>query len=167
MPIIIWTPLPRSWGFRMKTVKPAELMAMIGQEIGVSEWIEMDQDRINTFADCTMDHQFIHIDAEAAAKTPFGGTIAHGFLTMSMLSQFSEQTGLVLEGIKMGVNYGFEKLRFISPVPSGSNIRGRFVLNDAVEKKPGQFLITYDVTVEIEGSDKPALIAQWLAMQMV
>ena len=115
----------------------------------------------------TEDHQFIHIDPEAAKKTPFGGTIAHGFLTLSLLSQFSEQAGLVLEGIKMGVNYGFEKLRFLAPVPSGSNVRARIVLKDAIEKNPGQFLLTYGVTVEIEGAEKPALIADWLVMQVV
>ena len=125
----------------------------------------MDQNRINVFADVTEDHQFIHVNEEAAKLTPFGGTIAHGFLTLSMLSKFSEGSGLVIEGIKMGVNYGFEKVRFLAPVPSGSKIRGRFNLKDAVEKKPGQFLLTYEVTVDIEGQDKPALIADWLAMQ--
>lgn len=151
----------------MPIVNPSKLLDMVGSEIGVSDWITIDQDRINTFADVTEDHQFIHIDPDAAAKTPFGGTIAHGFLTMSLLSQFSEQTGIVLEGIKMGVNYGFDKMRFLAPVPSGSKVRGRFVLKDAEEKRPGQFLITYTVTVEIEGGDKPALIADWLAMQMI
>jgi len=149
----------------MKTVKSSELSALIGTEIGVSEWAVMDQDRINVFADVTEDHQFIHINEQAAKMTPFGGTIAHGFLTLSMLSKFSEGSGLVIEGVKMGVNYGFEKVRFLAPVPSGSKIRGRFNLKDAVEKKPGQFLLTYEVTVDIEGQDKPALIADWLAMQ--
>ena len=151
----------------MPIVNPSKLADMVGSEIGVSDWITIDQDRINTFADVTEDHQFIHIDPEAAAKTPFGGTIAHGFLTMSLLSQFSEQTGIVLEGITMGVNYGFDKMRFLAPVPSGSKVRGRFVLKSAEEKRPGQFLITYTVTVEIDGGDKPALIADWLSMQMV
>jgi len=149
----------------MKTVKASDLSSLIGTEIGTSEWAVMDQDRINVFADVTEDHQFIHINEEAAKKTPFGGTIAHGFLTLSMLSKFSEGSGLVIEGVKMGVNYGFEKVRFLAPVPSGSKIRGRFNLKDVVEKKPGQFLLTYEVTVDIEGQDKPALIADWLAMQ--
>lgn len=149
----------------MKTVASSELQSLVGTEIGVSDWAVMDQDRINVFADVTEDHQFIHIDEEAAKMTPFGGTIAHGFLTLSMLSKFSEGSGLVIEGVKMGVNYGFEKVRFLAPVPSGSKIRGRFNLKDAVEKKPGQFLLTYEVTVDIEGQDKPALIADWLAMQ--
>ena len=149
----------------MKTVKSSELAGLIGTEIGASDWAVMDQNRINVFADVTEDHQFIHVNEEAAKLTPFGGTIAHGFLTLSMLSKFSEGSGLVIEGVKMGVNYGFEKVRFLAPVPSGTKIRGRFNLKDAVEKKPGQFLLTYEVTVDIEGQDKPALIADWLAMQ--
>ena len=149
----------------MKKVIASGLKDLIGTEIGVSEWAVMDQERINVFADVTEDHQFIHINEEAAKQTPFGGTIAHGFLTLSMLSKFSEGSGLVIEGIQMGINYGFEKVRFLAPVPSGSKIRGRFSLKDAVEKKPGQFLLTYEVTVDIEGQEKPALIADWLAMQ--
>lgn len=151
----------------MKSVKSTELSGLIGTEIGVSNWIKLDQDRINVFADVTEDHQFIHINEDAAKMTPFGGTIAHGFLTLSLLSKFSEGAGLVIEGVKMGVNYGFEKVRFLAPVPSGSNVRGKFILKDAVEKKPGQFLLTYEVTVEIEGADKPALIADWLGMQFL
>jgi len=149
----------------MKIINPSELPGIVGTEVGLSEWIALEQERINTFADVTEDHQFIHINEEAAKMTPFGGTIAHGFLTLSMLSKFAEQAGIVLEGVKMGVNYGFEKVRFLSPVPSGSKVRGRFVLKDAVEKNPGQFLLTYTVSVEIEGTDKPALVADWLAMQ--
>jgi len=149
----------------LKQVKASELQGLIGTEIGTSDWAVMDQERINVFADVTEDHQFIHVNEAAAKMTPFGGTIAHGFLTLSMLSKFSEGSGLVIEGIKMGVNYGFEKVRFLAPVPSGSKIRGRFTLKDAVEKKPGQFLLTYEVTVDIEGQDKPALVADWLAMQ--
>ena len=150
----------------MKMTNKADLPGLVGSEIGVSDWIEVAQERINTFADVTEDHQFIHINPEAAKMTPFGGTIAHGFLTLSLLSKFSEQAGIVLEGVKMGVNYGFEKVRFLSPVPSGAKVRGRFVLKEAVEKNPGQFLLTYGVTVEIEGGDKPALIADWIGMQV-
>lgn len=149
----------------MKTVATSELKGLIGTEIGTSEWITVDQDRINVFADVTEDHQFIHLDAEKAKKTPFGGTIAHGFLTLSLLSKFSEGAGLVIEGVQMGVNYGFEKVRFLAPVPSGSKVRGRFTLKEAIEKKPGQHLLTYEVTVDIEGQEKPALIADWLGMQ--
>jgi len=151
----------------MDMTKPDDLKAMIGTELGVSAWYEMDQGRINTFADVTEDHQFIHVDEEAAAKTPFGGTIAHGFLSLSMLAKMAEGPTIVLEGIKMGINYGFEKVRFINPVRSGKKIRARFVLKGAAEKNPGQYLLTYGVTVEIEDEDKPALIADWLAMQVV
>ena len=149
----------------MKTIVASELQGLIGTEIGTSDWLVVDQDRINVFADVTEDHQFIHVNEEQAKKTPFGGTIAHGFLTLSLLSKFSEGSGLVIEGVQMGVNYGFEKVRFLAPVPSDSKVRGKFVLKNAIEKKPGQHLLTYEVTVEIEGADKPALIADWLAMQ--
>lgn len=145
-----------------------QLRADIGKEVGVSDWVKISQERINNFADCTEDHQFIHINPEQAKKlTPFGGTIAHGFLTLSLLSHFAE-TGLPkLEGVKMGMNYGLDKVRFITPVASGSNIRGRFVLVDAQEKNPGQFLLKHNVSVEIEGVDKPALIAEWLSLIFV
>jgi len=149
----------------MKTVAVSDLQSLVGTEVGTSEWIMVDQDRINVFADVTEDHQFIHINEDMAKMTPFGGTIAHGFLTLSLLAKFSESAGIVIEGVKMGVNYGFEKVRFLAPVPSGSKVRGRFTLKSAVEKKPGQHLLTYEVTVDIEGGDKPALIADWLGMQ--
>jgi len=151
----------------MKSVAPADLSGLIGTEIGVSDWITIEQDRINQFADVTEDHQFIHVNPEAAKMTPFGGTIAHGFLSLSLLSKFAEQGSLSLEGVAMGVNYGMDKMRFINPVPVGSKVRGRFVLKDAQEKNPGQFLITSTVTVEIDGIDKPALVADWLTMQFV
>ena len=149
-----------------KTITTAELLARVGQEVGVSDWIEIDQARIDAFADCTEDHQFIHIDPVAAAQTPFGGTIAHGFLTLSLMSQMSYQAAPVLEGVAMGVNYGFDKLRFLQPVRAGSRVRGRFKLLSAEEKGPGRWLIKNEVTVEIEGGDKPALIAEWLGMQV-
>ena len=149
----------------MKTIVASELQGLVGTEIGTSDWLTVDQDRINVFADVTEDHQFIHVNEEQAKKTPFGGTIAHSFLTLSLLSKYAESATLTLENVKMGVNYGFEKVRFLAPVSRGSNTRGRFVLKEAVEKKPGQFLFTYEVTVEIEGGDKPALIADWLVMQ--
>lgn len=151
--------------------KPSELAGLIGQEIGVSKWIEVSQARIDAFADCTEDRQFIHIDPEAAKATPFGGTIAHGFLTLSLASAMSYDAVPPLEGVVMGVNYGFDKLRFLAPVPAGSNIRGRFKLL-AADKKGEQggvtrWLLKHELTVEIEGGNKPALIAEWLAMQMV
>ena len=151
----------------MKSVAPADLSGLIGTEIGVSDWITIEQDRINQFADVTEDHQFIHVNPDAAKMTPFVGTIAHGFLSLSLLSKFAEQGSLSLEGVAMGVNYGMDKMRFINPVPVGSKVRGRFVLKDAQEKNPGQFLITSTVTVEIDGIDKPALVADWLTMQFV
>ena len=144
-----------------------ELLARIGQEVGVSDWIEIDQARINAFADCTEDHQFIHVDPVAAARTPFGGTIAHGFLTLSLMSQMSYQAAPVLAGVAMGVNYGFDKLRFLQPVRAGSRVRGRFKLIGAEEKGAGRWLIKNEVTVEIDGVDKPALIAEWLGMQIL
>jgi acyl dehydratase len=147
--------------------KPSELASLIGQEIGVSRWIEIDQARIDAFAKITEDEQFIHVDPEAAKATPFGGTIAHGFLTLSLASAMSYDAVTPLEGVVMGVNYGFDKLRFLAPVPAGSKVRGRFRLLSADDKGGGRWLLKHELTVEIEGSEKPALIAEWLGMQMV
>ena len=141
-----------------------EIQARIGTEIGVSGWIPIDQQAIDTFADVTGDHQFIHVDPEAAAKTPFGGTVAHGFLTLSLLSQMAAGVMLIPPTIRMAVNYGFEKIRFIAPVRSGKRVRGHFVLQSFEEKRPGQYQFTHQVTVEIEGEDKPALIADWIGL---
>lgn len=151
----------------MKTVKAADLQATVGTDLGTSDWITIEQDRVNQFADVTEDHQFIHVDPEKAKDSPFGGPIAHGFLTLSLLSKFSEQGGLLIEGVNMGVNYGFEKVRFLAPVKVGKRVRGHFKLKAADEKRPGQFLLTYEITVEIEGEEKPALIADWLGMQFI
>lgn len=151
----------------MKTATPETISDFVGKETGVSDWIAIDQDRIDQFADVTEDHQFIHVDPEAAKKTPFGTTVAHGFLTLSMLSRLARNSVLVLEGVKMGVNYGFEKVRFINPVKSGKRVRGRFTLMSADQKIPGQWSFKYAVKVEIEGEEKPALIAEWLSMQFV
>ena len=139
--------------------------AMVGQEVGVSPWHLVDQNRINDFADVIDDHQFIHIDPERAKKeTPFGSTVAHGFLTMSLLSIMSYEVMPVIEGTTMGVNYGFDKLRFISPVRSGSRVRGRFVLAEAKLRKPKELQSRTNVTVEIEGEDRPAIVADWLGL---
>lgn len=147
---------------------PETLTSAVGDEIGVSDWYEVTQENVNKFADVTLDHQFIHIDPEKAAETHFGGTIAHGFYTLSMLTHFAETgCGVTVDGAKMGVNYGCDKLRFIKPVRVGSRIRGSAVLTAAIEKKPGQYLITSQMTVEIEGATKPALIADWLTMVFV
>ncbi|MET4215994.1 acyl dehydratase [Bradyrhizobium sp. LB14.3] len=139
--------------------------AMAGKEIGVSSWHLVDQPRIDTYADVIEDHQFIHVDPERAKKeTAFGTTIAHGFLTMSLLSIMSYEVMPVIAGTRMGVNYGFDKLRFISPVRSGKRVRGRFVLAEAKLRKPNELQSRTNVTVEIEGEDKPALVAEWLGL---
>lgn len=151
----------------MITATADTVSELVGKETGVSDWITIDQERINVFADVTEDHQFIHIDPEAAKATPFGTTIAHGFLSLSMLSKLAGGSVVVLEGVKMGVNYGFDKVRFASPVKSGKRIRGRFTLMSADQKIPGQWTFKYAVKVEIEGEDKPALVAEWLTMQFV
>jgi len=141
----------------------AAYQAMVGKEVGVSSWHLLDQPRINAFADVIEDHQFIHIDPERAKReTPFGSTVAHGFLTMSLLSIMSYEVMPVIEGTTMGVNYGFDKLRFISPVKAGSRVRGRFVLAEAKLRKDKELQSRTNVTVEIEGEDKPALAADWL-----
>ena len=144
-----------------------EIRGRIGTEVGVSDWLTIGQDRIDAFADATEDRQFIHVDAAAAAQTPFGGTIAHGFLSLSMLSRMGAEAMLIPEGIKMAVNYGLDRVRFIAPVRSGQRIRGRFVLDSIEERAPGQLLVRHSVTVEIEGVDKPALTAQWLGLLFV
>ena len=136
----------------------------VGQEVGVSPWILVSQADIDTFADVTGDHQFIHVDPEAAKATPFGGTIAHGFLTLSLLSQMAAHVMLRPDNVKMAVNYGFEKVRFIAPVRSGKRVRGRFTLARMDEKNPGQFQFVHHVVVEIEGEDKPALTADWIGL---
>ena len=150
----------------MKTeIAPADLPAHVGKEVGVTDWVAVDQARIDRFADATDDHQFIHTDPARAASTRFGGTIAHGFLTLSLLTMFSDKGGSIrLAGTVMAINYGLEKVRFISPVKSGQRIRARFLLLSAEEKRARHFLLRYNVTVEIEGGDKPALIAEWLGM---
>ena len=150
----------------MKTIQTlAELATYVGQEVAVSPWVDITQDRVNQFADATGDHQWIHVDREAAAKAPFGGTIAHGFLVLSMLARLSASADLQLQGAKMGMNYGFDKVRMTNPVRSGSRIRGRFVLRDIVERAPGQWLTTTAVAVEVEGQSKPAIVAEWLGLQ--
>jgi acyl dehydratase len=141
-----------------------DIQTKLGEEVGVSDWILVDQARIDAFAAVTDDHQFIHVDPEAAAKTPFGGTVAHGFLTLSLLSRMAADAMLRPENIKMGVNYGFEKVRFLAPVRSGKRVRGRFRLDRFEEKRAGQYQFVHQVTVEIEDEDKPALIAEWIGM---
>jgi acyl dehydratase len=151
----------------MPVVSLDEVRSRIGTEIGVSNWLTIDQPRIDAFADATEDRQFIHVDPEAAAQTPFGGTVAHGFLSLSMLSRMAAEAMLIPDNVKMALNYGLDRVRFIAPVRSGQRIRGRFVLDSIDEKAPGQLLLRHSVTVEIEGVDKPALTAQWLGLLFV
>src|SRR6476620_10008133 len=141
-----------------------EIRSRVGEEVGVSGWLEIGQSRIDAFADATEDRQFIHIDAAAAAQTPFGGTIAHGFLTLSLLSRMGAEAMLIPEGLTMAVNYGLDRVRFLAPVRSGKRVRGRFTLDSVEEKAPGQCLFRYQVTVEIEDEEKPALTAAWLGL---
>ena len=153
----------------MKQVEATEMQDYVGQELGVSEWFLIDQDRINAFADATLDHQFIHVDPEKAKATPFGTTIAHGYLTVSLLPHLqSTIDGFIMpKGTKMGMNYGFDKLRFMAPVKVDQRIRARAKLLDVTEKKPGQWLLKLEYTVEIEGEEKPALVAEWLLLYFV
>ena len=147
---------------------PQELQAKVGQVIGTSDWFEVTQERINKFAEATGDFQFIHIDEEKAKLTPFGGTIAHGFLTLSLIPVLSAMTeGARVSDVKMGVNYGGNKTRFISPVRAGKRVRAHVKLLDLVEKRPGQWQQTNEITIEIEGEDKPALICEWITMLFV
>jgi acyl dehydratase len=144
------------------------MKARIGSET-VSDWVEVTQAMIDRFAEATGDHQFIHVDPERAAGTPFGGTVAHGFLTLSLMPLLSARTPDLprLDGARMGVNYGGNKVRFLTPVRSGSRVRGRFKLLSFEEKRPGQFQQSNAFTVEIEGAEKPALIAEWIGQVFV
>jgi len=151
----------------MITAKRDEVMNYIGHVSEPSHWHTITQDQINKFADCTLDHQFIHVDPERAKQTPFGTTIAHGFLTLSLLPHFAENCGFAIEGTQMGVNYGCDKIRFLTPVKVNSRVRCHAKVTAIVEKKPGQFMITSEYSVEIEGEEKPALIAEWIAMVFV
>jgi acyl dehydratase len=141
-----------------------EIRGRTGQEIGVSSWLTIDQARISAFADATEDRQFIHVDPQAAAQTPFGDTIAHGFLSLSLLSRMAAEVILVPDSTRMIVNYGLDRVRFLAPVRSGKRVRGRFTLDGVENKAAGQILLRHLVTVEIEDEDKPALSAVWLTL---
>lgn len=152
----------------MRPMDPNAIKALAGQVVGTSEWVAVTQERINQFAEATGDFQFIHIDPEAAAKTPFGGTIAHGFLTLSLIPLLTAQSDCPRpENIKMGVNYGGNRTRFLAPVRAGKRVRGVFKLLEMDEKRPGQWQQTMEITVEIEGEDKPALMCEWLSQFFV
>jgi len=139
----------------------------IGYQAAATDWFQITQDQINQFADCTLDHQFIHADEEKAKATPFGSTIAHGFLSLSMLSHFAEEFSLLIDGFYMGLNAGFDKIRFLQPVSVNSRIRAHAKILSIEEKKPGQFRLSTEVTIEIESVDTPALVAEWISVQMV
>ncbi len=139
-------------------------MEMVGSEFGPSEWFQVDQERINQFADATEDHQFIHVDEDLAKQTPFGGTIAHGYLSLSLLPHLVTDLSVMPENTMMALNYGLDRLRFLAPVKSGAEVRARLKLLDVTEKSPGQLLIKNEVTLEINGEDKPALVAETLTM---
>lgn len=152
----------------MKTMAPGAIKDLVGEVVGTSAWIEVTQERINQFAEATGDFQFIHIDEEKARLTPFGGTIAHGFLTLSLIPLLTQESDCPRpEGVKMGVNYGGNKTRFLAPVRSGKRVRGVFKLLELDEKRPGQWQQTMEITVEIEGEPKPALICEWITQFFV
>jgi len=151
----------------MPYVPVAELKDYVGKELGRSEWLTIDQERINLFAEATGDYQFIHVDPVKAAQTPFGSTIAHGFLSLSLIPKLMEDILILPEGAKMVVNYGLDSVRFIQPVKVDSNVRLKVELSDATEKKPGQWLLKATCTLEIDGSDKPAYIAESLSLCFV
>ena len=149
----------------MQKLPLQELMAQAGSLECTSPWLEVTQAMIDQFADATNDHQFIHINAERAkAETPFGGTIAHGFLTLSLLTQFASKCVPRAEETKMAINYGFEKIRFLVPVSSGANLRAHFKLLEMNERIQGEYLSRYGVSVEMENVEKPALVAEWLSL---
>ena len=149
------------------TVKAEDLPGLVGRQLEPSSWLEITQERVNQFADATNDHQFIHIDPEKAAQTPFGGPIAHGFLSLSLLSYLNEQSSIVPENTVMVINYGSDKVRYLAPVRVGKRIRSQQTVLEVAEKRPGQWLVKNAVTVEIEGEETPALIAEVLSMMIV
>ncbi len=152
----------------MSAISAQEMQAKVGETLGTSEWLLVDQEMINKFADATGDHQFIHVNEEMAKMTPFGGTIAHGFLTLSLFPVLMAKSDCPrVEGVKMGVNYGGNKVRFLAPVRSGKQVRGHFKLLELEEKRPGQWQQTLEFSVEIEGEDKPALMAEWISQFFV
>lgn len=151
----------------MEEVDREALSALVGTELGVSGWYEIDQQRVDDFADVTEDHQFIHVDPDKASETVFGGTIAHGFLTLSLLVHLCLGFVPRLKSRRLMLNYGFDRIRFVSPVKVGKRIRARGRLAEVAEKNPGQFLLALDVEIEIDGEDKPALVARWLSLHAV
>ena len=150
-----------------KTIKASELPGLAGRELEPSEWLEITQERVNQFADATNDHQFIHVDIDKARATPLGGTIAHGFLSLSLLTFLTTQNALLPDNLAMVLNYGSDKVRYLAPVRVGKRIRARQTITDVSEKQPGRWLLKTDVTVEIEGEKTPALVAETLMMYIL
>tara|TARA_B110000090_G_scaffold18798_1_gene18685 strand:+ start:300 stop:758 length:459 start_codon:yes stop_codon:yes gene_type:complete len=148
----------------MQSIPKNEMINAVGMNLGPSEWLEVSQQRINEFANCTDDHQFIHVDEEKAKETPFGGTIAHGFLTLSLLAKFSEEIAITPENTVMGMNYGFDKIRFLAPVRSGKRVRMVGEVLNVDRKDENRFLTKISATIEIEGEDTPALVGEFLLM---
>lgn len=148
----------------MQSIPKNEMINAVGMKLGPSEWLEVSQQRINEFANCTDDHQFIHVDEEKAKETPFGGTIAHGFLTLSLLAKFSEEIAITPENTVMGMNYGFDKIRFLAPVRSGKRVRMVGEVLNVDRKDENRFLTKISATIEIEGGDTPALVGEFLLM---
>jgi acyl dehydratase len=157
----VWTQI------MLTIIKKEEIENYLGFEAEPTPWHQVTQQQINQFADCTLDHQFIHVDEEKAKQTPFGSTIAHGFLSLSMLSHFAEDFSVIIDGFYMGLNAGFDKVRFLQPVKVDSRIRAHAKTLSIEEKKAGTFRLCTEITVEIEGCDKPALVAEWVSVQMV
>lgn len=150
-----------------ETISADELPTLVGRQLAPSPWLEITQERVNQFADATNDHQFIHVDPEKAAQTPFGGPIAHGFLSLSLLSYLNAQSAILPENLVMGINYGSDKIRYLAPVRVGSRIRSHQKVMNVSQREPGQWLLKYSVTVEIEGEETPALVAEILSMLVV
>ena len=151
----------------MKVVPVDQLADYVGTDIGESDWFTVDQDRIDAFAEATNDHQFIHVDPEAAKMTPWGTTIAHGLLTLSLIPYLTAAAGIIPEGLVMAINYGYDKVRFLELVKVGSDVRARIHLAEVMPKGPGRFLFKFNVTIEIKGSDKPALVTETLSLFVV
>ena len=150
-----------------KVIKVENIPSLVGQDLPPSPWLEITQERVNQFADATSDHQFIHVNPEKAAQTMFGGPIAHGFLSLSLLSYLNAQDAVMPENLLMVINYGSDKVRYLMPVRVGKRIRSKQTVMEVTEKKPGHWLLKNKVTVEIEGEETPALIAEILSMWVV
>ena len=151
----------------MKTVPADQLADYVGREVGVSDWFTVDQERVDAFADVTLDYQYIHVDPAAAQLTPWGTTVAHGFLTLSLITHLTGGVGILPEGTMTVINYGLDRVRFLEPVRVGSNIRARVVLEEITDKGPGRILLKSNVTVEIDNNDKPAMVAETLMMALL